>query len=240
MRFDNRKFNEMRKIKITPDYIAYPEGSVLIEIGNTKVICNATVEEKVPPFLIGQQTGWVTAEYSMLPRATQTRNQRDIQKLKLSPRSAEIQRLVGRALRGVFDTKLLGERTITVDCDVISADGGTRCASVTGGFLAAAIACKRLYAKGLIEALPFKDYVSAVSVGIVNGEACLDLCYEEDSKADTDMNVIMTSDGRFIEVQGTAEGDPFDKKQLDELLKLAKTGNNKLIKEQKKVLDKIN
>ena len=236
MRKDGRKDGELRKVKITTGYISHPEGSVLIEMGNTKVICNATVEEKVPPFLTGSGSGWVTAEYAMLPRATTTRNQRDISKLKLSPRSAEIQRLIGRALRGVTDTKALGERTVTVDCDVIQADGGTRCASITGAFAALYIACKRLLDEGKISAMPLLDHVSAISVGMLDGTPMLDLAYCEDSIADTDMNVVMTGSGHFIEIQGTAEGAPFGKDALKKMLALAEKGNAKLVAEQKKAL----
>ena len=191
-RHDGRKVFEIRPVKITTGYIMHPEGSVLIECGNTKVICNATIENTVPPFMKGQGRGWVTAEYSMLPRATQTRTPRDIQRLKLSPRSAEIQRLIGRALRSVTNLDRLGERTVTIDCDVIQADGGTRCASITGGYAALYLACRKLVDEGVIEKMPLTAAVSAVSVGIFEDEAVLDLNYAEDSHAIVDCNVVMT------------------------------------------------
>ncbi len=236
-RIDGRKQNQLRKTKITKGYTKHAEGSVLIEMGNTKVLCNATVEKSVPPFLIGKGKGWVTAEYSMLPRATNERNTRDIAKLRLSPRSAEIQRLIGRALRGVCDLYLLGERSIVIDCDVIEADGGTRTAAITGGFIALYLACKGLLEKKEINKMPIKEFVCAISVGMKNGETLLDLCYEEDSKADVDMNVVMTENGKFIELQGTAEQNTFDDKQLRSMLSSAKIGITRLIKEQKKALD---
>lgn len=238
MRVDGREYQEIRKIEIIKDYTMHAEGSVLYCQGNTKVICNATVEENVPPYLLGTGKGWVTAEYAMLPRATGTRNKRDISKLKQAPRSTEIQRLIGRALRGALDLTKLGERSIIIDCDVIQADGGTRCASISGGFVALALAINRLMEQGLLEENPIKKQVAAISVGVVNEEPCADLCYQEDSKADTDMNVIMSSLGGFIEIQGTAEGEEFDKKQLDALLSLAKRGCKKIFKAQKKVLEK--
>lgn len=236
MRFDNRKYDELRKIEIVKDYIIHPEGSVLICMGNTKVICNASVEEKVPPFKLDSGEGWVTAEYSMLPRATNTRNKRDISKGKQNARSVEIQRLIGRSLRAGVDFKLLGERSITVDCDVIQADGGTRTAAITGGFIAMYIACSRLVEKGIINKNPVTNFVAAVSVGIIEGKPCLDLCYQEDSHAGVDMNVVMTDDGNFIEVQGTGEGCTFSRDQLDRLLALAEKGNKELFKIQKEVL----
>ncbi|MFV0315013.1 MAG: ribonuclease PH [Anaerotignum sp.] len=236
MRFDDRQKDELRPIKITKDFTRYAEGSVLIEWGNTKVLCNATVEESVPSFKKGSGEGWVTAEYSMLPRATQTRNRRDINKLKLNPRATEIQRLIGRALRGAVDMKELGERSITVDCDVLQADGGTRTASITGGFVALALACERLLEKGLIETLPIHHYITAVSVGIVEGEGLLDLCYEEDSAAEVDMNIIMSDAKGFIELQGTGENGTFSEEQLGEMLRLGKKGIVDLIAVQKKAL----
>lgn len=236
MRTDNRSSDDLRPVKITPNFIKHAEGSVLIEMGDTKVICNASVEERVPPFLVGTGTGWVTAEYSMLPRATKDRNQRDISKLKLSPRSAEIQRLVGRALRGVVDFKKLGERTITIDCDVIQADGGTRTASVTGGYVALALAVKKLLNNKVITQNPIETQVAAVSVGIVNEEIMLDLCYVEDSGAEVDMNVVMTGKGEFVEVQGTGEGRGYTKAELDSMIALAENGIKKLFVEQNKVL----
>ncbi len=236
MRIDGRTEKQLRKIEVIKDYTMHAEGSVLYCQGNTKVICTATVEESVPPYLAGTGKGWVTAEYSMLPRATSTRNKRDISKLKQAPRSTEIQRLIGRALRGAVDLNLLGERSIVIDCDVIQADGGTRCASISGGFIALALAIQRLMDQGLLQENPIKKQVAAISVGVLDNVPHLDLCYQEDSKADTDMNVIMSSNGGFIEIQGTAEGEEFDKKQLDTLLSLAKSGCNKIFKAQSKVL----
>lgn len=211
----------MRKVKFTRNYIKYPEGSVLVEFGDTKVLCNATVEERVPPFKIDSGEGWVTAEYAMLPRSTGTRNRRDIDKLKKNSRSVEIQRLIGRSLRAAVDLGKLGERTVTIDCDVIQADGGTRTAAITGGFLALYDACVYLIKKGIINEFPLECQVAAVSVGIVEGEVITDLCYEQDSNADVDMNVVMTSEERFVEVQGTGEKATFDIKEANSLLKNA-------------------
>lgn len=236
MRIDNRNNDELRNVTMVKDYIIHPEGSVLICMGNTKVICNATVEEKVPPFKVDSGEGWVTAEYSMLPRATNTRNKRDINKGKQNARSVEIQRLIGRSLRAGIDFSLLGERSITIDCDVIQADGGTRTASITGGFVAMYIACQKLVDNGVIEKNPITHFVSAISVGIIDGEPCLDLCYNEDSNAGVDMNVIMTDDGNFVEVQGTGEGCTFSRDQLNSLLNLAEKGNRELVEIQKEVL----
>ena len=236
MRIDNRNNDELRNVTMVKNYIIHPEGSVLICMGNTKVICNATVEEKVPPFKVDSGEGWVTAEYSMLPRATNTRNKRDINKGKQNARSVEIQRLIGRSLRAGIDFSLLGERSITIDCDVIQADGGTRTASITGGFVAMYIACQKLVDNGVIEKNPITHFVSAISVGIIDGEPCLDLCYNEDSNAGVDMNVIMTDDGNFVEVQGTGEGCTFSRDQLNSLLNLAEKGNRELVEIQKEVL----
>ncbi len=236
---DLRRNDEMRKVKITPNYTLYAEGSVLIEMGNTKVICTASVEDKVPPFLEGQGLGWVTAEYAMLPRATHTRKKRDIKSLKLDGRSSEIQRLIGRALRSVVDRAALGERQITVDCDVIQADGGTRCASITGGFVALWLACKKLLDEGKIEKMPLTSQVAAVSVGIYEDEAILDLNYAEDSHAIVDCNVVMTGAGDFVEIQGTGEGRPFTKDELNRLLSLGKKGTAKLCREQKKITGEL-
>ena len=208
---------------------------MLIEWGNTKVLCNASVEESVPPFKKGSGEGWVTAEYSMLPRATATRNRRDINKLKLNQRSTEIQRLIGRALRAAVDFTELGERSITVDCDVLQADGGTRTASITGGFVA--LACRKLVAEGLIEKMPLHRYISAVSVGVVDGVAMADLCYEEDSAAEVDMNIIMTDEGSFVEVQGTGEHGTFTQEQLLELLALGRKAAGELKELQQAALD---
>lgn len=239
MRVDGRQPTELRPVKITRNYIKHAEGSVLIEMGDTKVICTATVEDKVPPFKKDTGEGWVTAEYSMLPRATQTRNTRDISKLKLNGRSQEIQRLIGRSLRSVIDFKLLGERQIIIDCDVIQADGGTRTASITGAFVALVDACKSLVDKGLIEKIPIMDFLAAVSIGIVSEQEILDLCYAEDSNAIVDMNVIMTGQGKFIEIQGTGEQAPFSREQLDQLLALAEQGISKLILIQKNSLGSL-
>lgn len=232
---DLRRSDEMRKVKITPDFTIHAEGSVLITVGNTKVICNATVEENVPPHVKGTGKGWVTAEYSMLPRATHTRGRRDISKLKLNGRSAEIQRLIGRSLRAVTDMEALGERQIIVDCDVIQADGGTRCASITGGFVALWLACKKLVDAGVIQKMPLTGQVAAVSAGIWQDEAILDLAYEEDSSAIVDANFIMTEKGEFVEIQGTGEGRPFTKEELNRLMSLARRGTQKLCREQRKI-----
>lgn len=236
---DLRRNDEMRKVKITPNYTMYAEGSVLIEVGNTKVICTASVDEKVPPFLEGKGLGWVTAEYAMLPRSTQTRKKRDIKSLKLDGRSSEIQRLIGRALRSVVDREVLGERQITIDCDVIQADGGTRCASITGGFVALWLACKKLLDEGKITKMPLTSQVSAVSVGIYEDEPILDLDYAEDSNAIVDCNIVMTGAGDFVEIQGTGEGRPFTKEELNKLISLGKKGTAKLCREQKKITGEL-
>lgn len=226
----------MRKVNITTDYIEYAEGSCLFEIGNTKVICTASVEEGVPPFLRGQGTGWITSEYGMLPRSCKTRVPRESSKGKKGGRTHEIQRLIGRSLRSVVDMDSLGERTIWMDCDVLQADGGTRCASIVGSFIALCLALSDIKKKKLIDQIPVKDYVAAISVGMIKGEAHLDLNYEEDSTAEVDMNVVMTSSGKFVEVQGTAEREPFSRKEMDEMLKLAEKGVTNLIEKQKEVL----
>lgn len=236
LRHDGRSNTQLRPVRILRNYIKHAEGSVLIEVGDTKVICTASVEERIPPFKKDSGEGWITAEYSMLPRATAIRNQRDISKLKLNGRSSEIQRLIGRSLRTIVDLKLLGERTITVDCDVIQADGGTRTAAITGGYVALADACRTLVKNGLISKTPIIGTVAATSVGIVNGEELLDLCYIEDSSAEVDMNVIMTDKGEFIELQATGEKSSFSKKQLDKLLNLAESGIHELIKAQNEVI----
>ena len=235
-RQDGRGNSQLRPVKITRNYIKHAEGSVLIEVGDTKVICTASVEERIPPFKKDSGDGWVTAEYSMLPRATGTRNQRDISKLKLNGRTQEIQRLIGRSLRTIVDLKLLGERTITIDCDVIQADGGTRTASITGSYVALADACRKLINDGLISKMPLTGFVAATSVGVVKGEEILDLCYLEDSSAEVDMNVIMSDNGEFIEIQATGEKTSFSKKQLDVLLDLAQNGIGELIAIQREVL----
>jgi ribonuclease PH len=228
-RSDNRLPTDLRPARLTPNYLLHAEGSVLVEVGRTRVICAASVEDRVPPFLRGLNKGWVTAEYGMLPRATTTRTQRESSAGKVGGRTQEIQRLIGRSLRSVVQMDKLGERTIWVDCDVIQADGGTRTASITGGFVAMVLAIQKLRAAGLIASMPVVDYVAATSVGIVGGVPMLDLAYDEDSKADVDMNVIKTGDGRFIEVQGTAEGLPFDRDALDGLLDLAGAGITALV-----------
>ena len=234
MRIDNRKADELRKIKITRNYLKSAEGSVLIEMGDTRVICTATVENSVPPFLRGKGTGWVTAEYAMLPRSSGQRIQRE--RNKVGGRTHEIQRLIGRSLRSVVDMKALGERSVLIDCDVIQADGGTRTASITGAYIALVNALRHIKKQGLIDTMPVKDYLAAVSVGIVGGKPALDLCYEEDSKAEVDMNLVMTGDGRIVEVQGTAEGEPFSKADLAKLLTLGEKGIKALIKKQKEIL----
>jgi len=236
MRADGRKPNELRPVKITTGFITHPEGSVLIECGNTKVICNATVEESVPPFLKGSGKGWVTAEYSMLPRATAQRTNRDISKLKLSPRSAEIQRLIGRALRSVTDLEKLGERSITIDCDVIQADGGTRCASITGAFCALVLALDKLRQQGVFTALPLYSYVAAVSVGILDSQPICDLNYIEDSSGEVDFNFIMDDEDNIIELQGTGEERPFSKKELDDMYVLASSAIKQLTRAQKEAV----
>lgn len=235
-RENNRQNNELRSIKITRNYIMHPEGSVLIEMGNTKVICTAMVEEKVPPFLKGTGKGWISAEYSMIPGSTSTRKTRDINKLKIDGRSQEIQRLIGRSLRSAANLELIGERTIWIDCDVIQADGGTRTASITGGFVAMADAFYKLYKNNTIENMPVKNFVAAISVGMINKEAIIDLCYAEDSKADVDMNIVMNSEGEFIEVQGTGEESTFTHSELINLISLATKGCKELYAVQKEVL----
>jgi ribonuclease PH len=233
-RFDKRAHDQLRNVKITPNISPYAEGSALIEFGGTKVICTASVEDRVPLFMRNRGLGWVTAEYAMLPRATNTRTQRETQ--KPSGRTAEIQRLIGRSLRAVVDTKLLGERQIYLDCDVIQADGGTRCASITGAYVALALACRKLVKQGTIKQNPILSEVAAVSVGIIEGTPILDLAYAEDSEAEVDMNVVCTGTGKFIELQGTAEREPFSREQMDEMLVLAEAGINKLFEIQRTVL----
>jgi ribonuclease PH len=239
LRIDGRKTNELRPIKMTTQFTKYAEGSVLIEVGETKVICTASVEERVPPFMKGQGKGWITAEYSMLPRATHTRNQREAARGKIGGRTMEIQRLIGRALRSVVDLKQLGERTITLDCDVIQADGGTRTTSISGAFVAMSIALNKLIEDKKLSQMPITDFLASVSVGIVKEEACLDLNYEEDSRAKVDMNVVMTGSGKFVEVQGTGEEAPFSRKEFNELLELAENGIEEIILIQKDVLGVI-
>jgi len=236
MRSDKRAANELRATTITPNYLMHAEGSVLIEAGHTKVICTASVEDRVPPFLRNAGKGWVTAEYGMLPRATSTRTQREASAGKVGGRTQEIQRLIGRSLRSVTNLQALGERTVWVDCDVIQADGGTRTASITGAFVALALALEKLRDKGAIASVPLIDYVAAISVGIVDGEPLLDLAYDDDSRAQVDMNIIKTGSGQFIEVQGTAEGLPFGRDALDTLLDLADQGIKQLIEKQKAIV----
>ena len=231
-----RAANALRPVKITRGYTMHAEGSVLIEFGNTKVLCTASVEEKVPPHKKGSGEGWVTAEYGMLPRATHTRSSREAAKGKQSGRTQEIQRLIGRSLRAVFDLKALGERTISLDCDVLQADGGTRTASITGAFVAAHDAVTRLLTEGKLTSSPIKGHVAAISVGLLRGEALLDLEYVEDSACDTDMNVVMTGAGHFVEVQGTAEGVAFTRAEMNELLALAEQGIGELVVMQQQAL----
>ena len=236
MRPDGRSADKMRSIKITKDFLMSAEGSVLIEVGNTKVICTASFDDRVPPFLKDRKKGWVTGEYSMLPRSTSTRTVRESSRGRVGGRTHEIQRLIGRAMRSVVDLTALGERTVWLDCDVIQADGGTRTASITGAFVALKDAVNRAMEDGIIGKQPVKDYVAAVSVGIVNGEPVLDLSYEEDSAAEVDMNIVMTASGKFIEVQGTAETQPFDMKRLQGMLDLAESGIKEIVAVQKDVL----
>lgn len=236
-RKDGRGNDELRPVKITLDYQDYPEGSALIEVGNTRVLCAVSVEDRVPPFLRGQGTGWVTAEYSMLPRATHTRTPRNPD--RQAGRSQEIQRLIGRSLRAAIDLDALGERSFTIDCDVLQADGGTRTASITGAYVALYIAINKLKKKGVYKVLPIKCAVAATSVGIVERSRLLDLCYDEDYRAGVDFNVVMTDKGEFVELQGTAEGKPFSREAIDGLISLAEKGIKELFEEQKKALAEL-
>ena len=236
MRTDNRSSGQLRPTRLTPNYLLHAEGSVLIEAGRTRVICAASVEDRVPPFLRNSGKGWITAEYGMLPRATTTRTTRESSAGKVGGRTQEIQRLIGRSLRAVARLNELGERTVWVDCDVIQADGGTRTAAITGGFVALVLALQRLKEQGQLKAMPIQDYVAATSVGVVAGEPMLDLAYEEDSRADVDMNVVQTGDGRFIELQGTAEADPFGREALESLLALADAGIRTLVALQREIV----
>ena len=238
-RLKDRAPNQLRPVTITPDFTMHAEGSVLIEIGHTRVICTASVEEKVPPFLRNTGKGWVTAEYGMLPRATTTRSGREAAAGKVGGRTMEIQRLIGRSMRSVVALEHLGERTIWLDCDVIQADGGTRCASITGAFVALVVALGKLKQNDQLKTIPVTDYVAAISVGVVGGMPLLDLAYEEDSKADVDMNIVKTSDGRFIEIQGTAEAEPFGTDTLTGLLALADKGIADLIAKQRAIVQPI-
>lgn len=233
MRIDGRKNEQIRPVKVTRNYTKYAEGSVYIEVGDTKVLCNVSVEERVPQFLKGSGEGWITAEYNMLPRSTGTRKVRDIARLKLDGRTMEIQRLIGRALRSVVDLKALGERTLWIDCDVIQADGGTRTTSISGAFIAMVDAINKIHKTKPFKVYPIRNFVAATSVGILNGEKILDLCYEEDSKAMVDMNIIMTDEGEFVEVQGTGEEKPFSRGELNELLDLGEKGIKQVIQVQK-------
>ena len=236
-RTDGRSADELRRVRITPGFLPYAEGSALIEVGQTRVICSASVDERVPPFLRNRGQGWVTAEYAMLPRATLQRTSRETGRGGPSGRTHEIQRLIGRSLRAIVNTTILGERTITLDCDVLQADGGTRTASITGAYVACALACRHLQRINKIERNPLTGEVAAVSVGIVEGTPLLDLKYDEDSRAEVDMNVICTGDGRFIEVQGTAEGQPFTREEMDQLLELARQGIGRHIEAQRAALE---
>ncbi len=239
LRSHNRRYDQIRPIKITRNYIKYSEGSVLIEMGDTKVICTASVEEKVPIFLRGTQQGWVTAEYSMIPRANQTRNIRDSVKGKTSGRSQEIQRLVGRSLRAIIDLEKLGPRMIWIDCDVIQADGGTRTTSIIGSFIALVDALKYLKAEKKIETVPITHFLGAISVGIVNGEMLLDLEFKEDSQAQVDMNMVMTERGEVVEIQGTAEERPFSMRNLNQLISLAEKGIQQVVEKEKEIIGEL-
>ena len=236
MRIDGRKNDQVRHTKVTRNYIKHAEGSVLIEVGDTKVICTASIEDKVPPFLKGTGEGWITAEYNMLPRSTATRKVRDIARLKLDGRTMEIQRLIGRALRSVVDLNALGEKTIWIDCDVIQADGGTRTTSITGAFIALVDAVNKIHKQKSFKVYPIRKFVCATSVGIVGEEKLLDLCYEEDSNAKVDMNIIGTDDGQFVEIQGTGEEAPFTRSELNEILDLGEKGIKQMIQLQKDCL----
>ena len=236
MRSDGRAPSQLRPIRITPDFVPTAEGSVLIEAGSTRVICTCKIDDGVPQFLKGGGRGWVTSEYGMLPGSTETRTAREAARGRQSGRSQEIQRLIGRSLRAVTDTKALGERTAWMDCDVIQADGGTRCASITGAFVALALGLERLVAAGILPAVPLRDSVAAVSVGIIENALLLDLNYEEDSRAETDMNVVMTGTGKFVEVQATAEGRPYSREELDDLIELAAEGLQEITRQQNALL----
>ena len=236
MRIDGRKNDQVRPTKIIRNYTKYAEGSVYIEVGDTKVLCNVSIEDKVPPFLKGSGEGWITAEYNMLPRSTGTRKVRDIARLKIDGRTMEIQRLIGRALRSVVDLKALGEKTLWIDCDVIQADGGTRTTSITGAFVAMVDAVNKLHKEKPFKVYPIRSFVAATSIGIVNGEKIIDLCYEEDSNAKVDMNIIGTHEGEFVEVQGTGEESPMTRSELNELLDLGEKGLKQMIEIQKSAL----
>src|SRR5947208_11748995 len=238
-RSDNRSPDQLRPVVLTPDFITTAEGSVLIEVGNTRVICTASIEETVPQFIRNSGNGWISSEYSMLPRATLTRSPREVSKGRQSGRTHETQRLIGRSLRAVTDLQRLGERTIFLDCDVIQADGGTRTASITGAFVALGLALEKLVDAGTLTSVPLKDFVAAVSTGIVDGEPLLDLCYEEDSRADVDMNFVMTAGNKFVEVQASAERQVFDENQLQSMMGLARQGLDSLLAKQKSILGEL-
>jgi ribonuclease PH len=239
MRQNDRAPHELRPTVLTPHFLLHAEGSVLIEVGRTRVICAASVEDRVPPFLRGSGKGWVTAEYGMLPRATSTRTTREASAGKVGGRTMEIQRLIGRSMRAVLRLEELGERTVWIDCDVIQADGGTRTASITGAFVALVLALGRMKQQEMLRAIPVNDYVAATSVGVVGGMPLLDLAYEEDSKADVDMNIVKTGDGRFVEIQGTAESEPFGSNALASLLELADRGISELVTKQREIIGPI-
>lgn len=236
LRKDGRGMDQLRPVRMTPHYIKWPEGSLLIEVGETRVLCNATIEEKVPPFLKNCGQGWITAEYAMLPRSTQVRTAREVNKGKPTGRTSEIQRLIGRSLRSVVDLGRLGERTILLDCDVLQADGGTRTAAITGAFVAMCMAMKKLKSQGLIASIPVNDWLAAISIGILDEGLCLDLAYEEDSRALVDMNVVMTGGGSMVELQGTAEGRAFSRQELNHMLDRAEVGIRELIRCQQAIL----
>jgi ribonuclease PH len=238
-RVDGRANDQPREVKITPSYLAFPEGSALIEVGETKVICTASLEERVPGFLRGQRKGWVTAEYGMLPRSTLTRRSRESAGGGLSGRTQEIQRLIGRSLRAVVDMKALGERTLVMDCDVLQADGGTRTAAITGAYVALYQALLHMVKTGMLTSVPLNSAVAAISVGRVDGETVLDLCYDEDFRAEVDFNVVMTQEGDFIEMQGTAEGKPFSRASMDEMLSLAEKGIQSHLEAQRNVIQEL-
>jgi ribonuclease PH len=239
LRNDGRKANQLRPLRITPSYIKTADGSVLIEMGGTRVICTAKLEERVPPFLRNSGRGWITAEYGMLPGSSQQRIGRESSRGKVGGRTHEIQRLIGRSMRAIADLKLLGERTLWIDCDVIQADGGTRTASITGAYVAAAEAVRGWLDKGILVQTPLQDAVAAISIGIIDGRVLLDLCYEEDSRADVDMNFVMTGSGKFIEVQGTAESAPFTRKQMERMAEIAQNGIKELLKAQKQIIAQL-
>ncbi len=235
-RHDGRAPLDLRPVKMTTSYTKYAEGSVLVEMGETRVICTASIEDRVPPFLKGKSKGWVTAEYAMLPRATEVRTQREIGRGGASGRTQEIQRLIGRSLRSIVDMSALGERSVTLDCDVVQADGGTRTASITGGFVALALALNKVLEQGKITRAPLRDYIAAVSVGVVGDRVLLDLDYSEDSAAEVDMNIVRAGDGRFVEIQGTAETEPFDRDQMNEMIVAAEGGVDRLIAIQREII----